>query len=168
MDKITVKKIDKEKEWEEFLAHHPEANFLQSWYWGEFHKSYGNKIYRVGFFDKNNLIGVMFLVVEDAKRGKYLTVPGGPIIDWQNKDLLQVTFNEMKSIAKQEGCVFLRVRSQLCSDDFSKNIFKENGFIGAPTHLHAELTSQLDITKSEEELLANMRKATRYEVKKAS
>ena len=34
-------------------------------------------------------------------------------------------------------------------------------------HLHAELTSQLDITKPEEDLMTQMRKTTRYEVKKA-
>ena len=34
-------------------------------------------------------------------------------------------------------------------------------------HLHAELSNLLDITKTEEELLANMRKATRYEIKQA-
>ncbi|OGH51492.1 MAG: hypothetical protein A3H17_00365 [Candidatus Levybacteria bacterium RIFCSPLOWO2_12_FULL_37_14] len=33
-------------------------------------------------------------------------------------------------------------------------------------HLHAELTSQLNIIKPEEELLLQMRKATRYEIKK--
>jgi lipid II:glycine glycyltransferase (peptidoglycan interpeptide bridge formation enzyme) len=33
-------------------------------------------------------------------------------------------------------------------------------------HLHAELTSQLDIAKTEEELMMQMRKGTRYEIKK--
>ena len=34
-------------------------------------------------------------------------------------------------------------------------------------HLHAELTSRLDISKQEEELMAQMRKSTRYEIRKA-
>ena len=37
-----VKIIDDEKVWEDFLGLHPEANFLQSWYWGEFHKAWEN------------------------------------------------------------------------------------------------------------------------------
>lgn len=167
MAKITVSAINTEKEWEEFLVTHTEANFLQSWYWGEFHKVSGNKIYRSGFYNKNKLVGVMLSIVEDAKRGRYLTVPGGPIIDWEDTDLTGKFVDEIKRIALEEKCVFARIRPQLKSDDFSKLFFKKNGFISAPTHLHAELTSQLDMTKSEDELLANMRKTTRYEVKKA-
>ncbi|MEK7517429.1 MAG: peptidoglycan bridge formation glycyltransferase FemA/FemB family protein [Patescibacteria group bacterium] len=167
MAKITIKQIDNKKIWEDFMSLHPEANFLQSWYWGEFHQALKNNIQRTGFYEGSKLVGVMLSIVEDAKRGRYLTVPGGPIIDWDKSDLIEAFVNEIKRIAKEQNCVFVRVRPQLESNDFSKNIFKQNGFINAPMHLHAELTSQLDITKPEEELLKNMRKTTRYEVKKA-
>lgn len=167
MAKITVKSVDNEKEWEDFLVSHPEANFLQSWNWGDFHRALGRTIQRTGFYDKEKLVGVMLSVVEPAKRGRYLTVPGGPIINWGNKDLLKEFTSQVKEISKKEDCVFARVRPQLKKDDFSKNIFKSLGFIKSPMHLHAELTSQLDITKSEDELLAGMRKTTRYEIKKA-
>ena len=109
----------------------------------------------------------MLSVVEPARRGKYLTVPGGPIINWQNNNLINAFLQQIKTVAKGNNCVFVRVRSQLKSDEFSKNLFRSLGFKKAPMHLHAELTSQLNITKSEEELIAQMRKATRYEVRKA-
>jgi lipid II:glycine glycyltransferase (peptidoglycan interpeptide bridge formation enzyme) len=168
MANVTVKAIEHEEEWEEFLTHHPEANFLQSWYWGEFHQNYGNAIHRAGFYKNNKLIGLMLSVVENAKRGRYLTIPAGPIIDWQDADLVNQFAMEIKRVAKEQNCVFVRVRPQLESNEFSQDLFKKLGFIEAPIHLHAELTSQLDITKSEEELLAQMRKTTRYEIRKAT
>lgn len=167
MAQITIKNISDKKLWEEFILAKNEANFLQSWAWGEFHKALGKTIDRTGFYENNKLVGVMLSVVEPARRGKYLTVPGGPIIDWGNKDLINAFAIQIKEIAKKNGCVFIRVRPQLKKDDFSINLFKNLGFIKAPMHLHAELTSQLDITKTEEELMAQMRKSTRYEVKKA-
>jgi lipid II:glycine glycyltransferase (peptidoglycan interpeptide bridge formation enzyme) len=166
MADITVKIIDEEKIWEDFLLAHPEANFLQSWYWGEFHKALGNIIHRIGFYSGNVLAGVMLSVVEDARRGRYLTVPAGPIVDWADDSLVTAFIAAIKKQATDDNCVFVRVRPQLEANDFSKNLFKKLGFVTAPIHLHAELTSQLDITKPEDELLANMRKATRYEVKK--
>ena len=164
---VTIKQINNQDIWEKFLNKHLEANFLQSWYWGEFHKSLENQIERIGFYKDNKLVAVMLSVAENAKRGKYLTIPGGPIIDWQDREVVSSAFSEMKKIAKNLNCVFVRVRPQLVSNDFSKNLFRENGFRDAPMHLHAELTSQLDITKSEEGLLMKMRKSTRYEIKKA-
>jgi len=167
MDEIIIKEVISESSWEDFLKDRPEANFLQSWYWGEFHKSYGHSIQRSGFFKRETLVGVMLSIVENAKRGRYLTVPGGPIIDWENASLVDKAMVEMKRIALAKACIFVRVRPQLISNNFSKNLFKKHGFVSAPMHFHAELTTQLDITKPEDELLLNMRKATRYEIRKA-
>ena len=161
------------------MATHPEASFLQSWYWGDFYTALGNpssraelatgrgKIHRTGFYTDGQLAGVMLSIVETAKRARYLTVPGGPIIDWDDKGMIKAFVSEIKRIAKNEKCVFVRVRPQLEANEFSKKIFSDYGFRNAPIHLHAELTSQLDITKSEEKILAGMRKTTRYEIKKA-
>lgn len=164
---IAIKQINDKNMWEEFILSKNEANFLQSWSWGDFHKALNKQIFRTGFFENNKLIGVMLSVIEPARRGKYLTVPGGPIIDWQKKDYADAFVKQITQIGKENGCVFVRIRPQLKSDEFSKKTFKNLGFITAPIHLHAELTSQLDITKSEEELLMQMRKGTRYEIKKA-
>jgi len=166
MASIEIKNIDSKEVWENFLTSHPEANFLQSWYWGEFHKNLGSKIYRTGFYNHGSLVGVMLSVVEDAKRGRYLTVPAGPIIDWRNHDLVNNFVEQLKRQAQQANCAFVRVRPQLEATDFSKKLFGDLGFISAPIHLHAELTSQLNLSPTEDQLLANMRKATRYEIKK--
>ena len=164
---ITVKSVTDKKEWENFLEMHEEANFLQSWYWGEFHKNFGKNIQRTGFYRNGSLIGVMLSIVEDAKRGKYITVPAGPIIDWKNKEIINAVFSEMKKVAKLNQCSFIRIRPQLVEDEFSLKIFKQQNCHKSPMHLTADLTSQLDITKTEDELLAQMRKGTRYEIRKA-
>lgn len=164
---VTVKEITNKKEWEGFLEKHPETNFLQSYQWGEFHEALGHTVIRSGFYADNKLAGVMLSAVETAKRGRYLTVPAGPIINWQDKAVVKEFKKEIVRIAKNNACSFVRVRPQIESNDFSKHLFKDIGFRSAPMHLHAELTSQLDITKSEDELMAQMRKATRYEIRKA-
>lgn len=167
MAEITVKLIEKERIWEGFMESHSEANFLQSWYWGEFHKNLGKTVFRMGFFIDDKLEGAMLCIVENAKRGRYLTIPAGPVIDWKNEKLVKKAFEQMKIIAIENNCIFVRVRPQLKSDEFSKKIFQEYKLRNSPMHLHAELTNQLDITQSEDDLLRNMRKSTRYEIKKA-
>lgn len=164
---MEIKEITNKAEWDTFLKTRPEANFLQSWQWGQFHEALGKKIVRSGFYDRDKLQGVMLCVVEKARRATYLTVPGGPIIDWNKTSLVNTFKNEVIRAARENNCSFVRVRPQLESNDFSQKLFKKFGFKVSPMHLHAELTNQLDIQKPEEELLANMRKATRYEIRKA-
>lgn len=161
---VDVKQITDKQIWEDFVLNYSGANFLQSWSWGEFHKNLDHKIIRSGFYNDNQLVGVMLSVVENAKRATYLTVPGGPLIDW---NLSQDFANEIKRIALENDCGFVRVRPQVLDNSENRNMFTHLGFRSAPMHLHAELTHQLDLNKSEDELLINMRKATRYEIKQA-
>ncbi len=97
MANVTIKNIEDKKVWEDFLAGRTEANFLQSWYWGEFHKALGNVIHRVGFYIGDVLAAVMLSVVEDARRGRYLTVPAGPIMDWADENLVESFTKEIKN-----------------------------------------------------------------------
>ncbi|MCL2110470.1 peptidoglycan bridge formation glycyltransferase FemA/FemB family protein [Microgenomates group bacterium] len=164
---LETKVVESREEWEGWLATREEASFLQSWEWGVFQENIDHPIRRIGFYRAEELIGVMLTVVEPAKRGRYLTVPGGPIIDWENAALAELAVMEMKKIAREEKCVFVRVRPQIEETNLNKIMFFKLGFRKAPIHMHAELTHRLDLTKSTEELQREMRKATRYEIRRA-
>lgn len=167
MAKINIAEIDKKILWEKFVNSYPKTNFLQSWNWGQFHQKLGKIIRRVGFYDGKKLVGVMLCIVEQAKRATYLTVPGGPLIDWINTEQIQLFKKIVEDIAKKMGCAFIRVRPQIFEDEKNSKLFKSLGFKNAPMHLHAELTRQLDLNKTEDQLLSEMRKTTRYEIRKA-
>ncbi len=167
MASIEHREVEGVKVWEDFLSKHPEANFLQSSFWGEFNEVIKHPSHRIGLFKGSEMVGAMLGVVEPAKRGRYLTVPGGPIIDWHDEELVSAAVRAMKDLAAREKCAFVRVRSQLVQDDFSKDLFKKHGFRPAQMHMHAELTLQLDITGELSAIQQNFRKNTRYELKQA-
>src|SRR3989344_600585 len=102
MAEIAVRPIENKAEWEKFLAWHPEANFLHSWYWGEFHERIGHSVARRGFYDGESLVGVLLAIVEPARRGRHLVIPGGPILDWQNQRLVRAWVEEIKRKAKKQ------------------------------------------------------------------
>jgi peptidoglycan pentaglycine glycine transferase (the first glycine) len=166
MAHLTTQHITNKNEWDTFLLTHVEANFLQSWLWGDFHEALKKKVFRIGIYRDDVLIGLMLLVREVTRRATYLTVPGGPIIDWTDEEVVSCAMNEMRTIAHSSKSSFIRVRPQLVENDTSEHIFKHHGFILAPMHLHAELTSQLSIVPTEDELLKGMRKQTRAEIRK--
>ncbi|MEK9135334.1 MAG: peptidoglycan bridge formation glycyltransferase FemA/FemB family protein [Patescibacteria group bacterium] len=143
--------INKE-EWEEFWVGQKEKTFLQSWNWGEFQKMMGGKIWR--------LDGAMAVKVK-AKRGTFLLIQHNVVIS-------EILLDELKKIAREEKCDFIRIVPLLIKDEENIKIFKKLGFREAPIHANAyEATWKLDITPSEENLLGNMRKTTRYLIKQA-
>jgi lipid II:glycine glycyltransferase (peptidoglycan interpeptide bridge formation enzyme) len=88
-------------------------------------------------------------------------------MDWNDEQLVALWQRAIVATAKQRGAVFVRCRPQLFDDDCSQKLFNKLGWREAPMHLHAQLTRQIDLGENEEKLLANMRKNTRYEVRRA-
>ena len=165
---MTVADITDKQQWDQFVQAHPEANFLQSWQWGEFHLSRGKSVLRRGLFDNDQLIGVYVGEVETAKRGRHIAIAGGPIVDWQNQAAVQALVADMKQQGRQHYCAFVRVRPQLTYSEQSMKLFKELGFRRAPMYLSVELAVVLDLAKSEEELLKGMRQRLRRALRKAA
>ena len=149
--------------WEKIMKKYPEANFLQSPAYGKMNEILGYKVISEDFNDK----GWALMIVRDAKRGRYLEIPCGPLIDWEDKKLARKVCERISEIAKREKCVFVRIRPQLMANKKNLQILADLGLKKSPMHLAAEHTVLIDLTLSEEELLANMRRQTRYDVRRA-
>lgn len=185
---MEVREITEKITWEDFLLGGEESKlfsfpfavarecedktFLQSWNWGEFQIRMGNKIWRLGIFDGEKLIGTALISKIKARRGTFLLIQHGPVIKQQETSDKKQAFNtlleELKKIGEEEGAIFIRMNPLWQNNEENKRIFKELGFIDSPMHANAyEATWKLDITLPEEELFKNMRKTTRYLVRQA-
>ena len=168
---MEIREITDKTIWEEFLAQCGRKTFLQSWNWGEFHASMGNKIWRFGMYEGSQLVSVALVEKITARRGSFLIVPHGPItnskIKNQNAKLLSLLLDTLKKLAKEEKADFIRVSPIWERTEENISIFKDLNFRVAPLHYHPESSWKLDISKPEEELLRSMRKTTRYLIKQA-
>lgn len=183
---MQIKEITNKKIWEGFLLGCTEKTFLQSWNWGEFQKSLGNppsqnatarqrKIWRLGIFENGNLISVALVIKMTAKRGSFLLVPHGPTIasQWKSQilnpksQILEILLNKLKELAKQEKTDFIRISPIWERTNENETLFENLGFRLRPLHTHPESSWKLNIEKSEEELFNNMRKTTKYLIKRA-
>lgn len=168
MTKINIIDAESREKWDKFVTSHQEANFLQSWDFYEFHKSRGKKVVRRIAVDEKNKIHAAYAgVVETARRGTYLAIAGGPIMDFSDKKLVRMIFEDIKAEGEANDCVFVRVRPQLERTKEAYQIFKENGLKSAPTFLSVEYAAILDLNKSEEEIMKSMHRRIRYAVNNA-
>jgi lipid II:glycine glycyltransferase (peptidoglycan interpeptide bridge formation enzyme) len=180
MEKFEIKEIKNKKIWEDFLFKIKEKTFLQSFNWGEFNKLMGNKIWRLGIYEKipntkcqmSNLIGVALVIKIEAKRGNFLLLAHGPNINSKVKTLkskvLEALLKELKKIAKKEGCSFIRMVPLWEKNIENQKLLQEFGFREAQMHASAyEATLKLDVSLPEKELLMGFRKTTRYLIRQA-
>ena len=153
---MKIKEIENKEVWEGFLKGFESKTFLQSWNWGKFQSLMGKEIWRLGVFSDNKLLGVCFVYKEKAKRGKHLVIPHGPIIQKNESQVFQ-----------EEKARFIRVAPILEQTEENRKIFEQIGFRQAPMHIHAEVSWQINIDRSEKEILMDMKKNTRYYTRKA-
>lgn len=158
---------DDRSTWDDFITAHPESNFLQSWDFYEFHLSRGKKVVRRLVYEEDKIVGAYAGVVETAKRGWYLAIAGGPILDWENKKLVQAVFEDIKAEGEKAGCVFVRVRPQLPLSEKSLDLMKNLGLKKAPMYLSVEYAGVLNLSKTEEEILAGASQGFRRKLRKA-
>ncbi len=154
------------KDYEQFIQTRSEANFLHSWQWGEAYILVGQAVHRIGIYDGDNVVGVLQAVVENARRGRYIEVAGGPLIDWDNEAIVNIALQAMADLGRREACVCVRFRPQLEFKPEYMQYFKSLGLKKAVLHLRAEHTSIINLSQTKEGILMNMRKQTRYEIRR--
>lgn len=165
---IEFRAVTDPKAWDDFAQKHPLATFLDSWTWGEFERSYGVNYENIGLYKENELVGILPIMGVKAKRGRYLHLRHAPIIDWSDSALVKQVVDYLKAKAKTEGYHFIRVSPLLPRTAENTAILTAQGFKRAPVPaMDAIETLKIEISKPEEEILAQMRKNTRYYIKKA-
>ncbi len=149
--------------WQKVVKKYPEANFLQSPEYAKMNELLGDKVIFGDFGDTAHAL----MIVRSAKRGRYLEIPCGPLMDWTDTKNVKQIFKKIAETGKKEKCSFVRVRPQLNATEKNLNLLAKLGLKKSPMHLAAEHTVMVDLKCSEEEMLARMRRQTRYEVRRA-
>lgn len=148
---------------DDVVKKYPEANFLQSPDYGKMNELLHDKVITSDF----DGAGYALMIVRNAKRGRYLEIPCGPLTDWKDKKSVKKVLDEIAKIGKAERCVFVRIRPQLPATPENLALLEKLGLKKSPMHLAAEHTVMIDLRKTEDELLADMRRQTRYEVRRS-
>jgi len=155
--------------WNQFISTNG-GDFLQSFEWGEFQKSLDRKIWRLGIEENGTLIAVALVVKMPLPLGQsYLYSPRGPIFlsppvregdtDGVEEDRFKKILDEIKLLAKKEGCIFYRLEPI--------KILPTTNCQLLPSYGGQRITQTVifDITSSPENLLNSFHPKTRYNIR---
>lgn len=171
---MIVSEISSKSTWQDFFDKNGSPSFLQSWEWGELQERLTYGVQRLGLFEDKKLVGIAQVIKINSKRGNFLFIPHGPIImkhETYNikhlKNLVAEFRDYLITIAKRDDFSFVRVAPILENSSENQKMFYDLGFKKAPIYMHAERMWVLPLIKSEEKLMSEMRKTTRYSIRKA-
>lgn len=161
-------KINNKKQLNDFVGAQKHSQFLQSWQWGEFHKTVSENVFRVGVEDGGKLVAAATIIKKALPMGKkYFYCPRGPIINKSQipitKQIVELLYNIIKQMAQEEDAMFLRF-----DPTFKITDPEHSGLpIVKTIDIEPSQTLILNLEKSEPELLKGMHPKTRYNIKLA-
>lgn len=158
------------------MTNSPDGGFLQSEYWRKFQESVGRKIYNISSInDSGELVAYANIITHNLPIvGQYFYIPRGPVLT-QNSKLktqshstkLKTFFSDSINLAKKNNIGWIRIEPNSESD---LNLIQENlpdraKIKKSSVDIQPKEILVLDISKSEEELLAQMKQKTRYNIR---
>ncbi len=150
---MTIQPCTTHLSWKEWEINHPNLSFLQSWEWGEFQRSVGYEPVRWQMFDHGTSIG-------QIQGFTHRVLPGVSYLYLPRMYSDGVDLTAVRDAAKNSGIDFLRIEP---TGDIAIH--------GVRSRLVASRqpaqTLVLELSKTEEELLADMHTKTRYNIRVA-
>lgn len=108
------------EEHDEFVKNSPQTNLLQSSDWAKIKDNWGNE--RLGIYQDQKLVAVASILIQPLPLGfTMLYIPRGPIMDYQNSELVAFMLQSIKTYAKSKRAIFAK---------FDPSLFLRKGLIG--------------------------------------
>lgn len=151
--------LSEEKERFNASAKHP----LQTYEWGEFREKMGRRVIRAGIFENERLNTVFqFSLHPFPVLGFNIGyLPKGP---YPTKDLVEA----LKRFGKKNNCAFIQLEPNCEVDSIhnKNNLIKEfPDLVESRKPMFTKFTFYIDLKKTPEELLSQMKEKTRYNVR---
>jgi lipid II:glycine glycyltransferase (peptidoglycan interpeptide bridge formation enzyme) len=168
--------------WDRALLALPNPHILQSWAWGEFKSRHGWSAARLLFEEEGRTVAAAS-ILERKLPGPPLSilyVPKGPALDWSDAALAAGVLAEVERLARRRRALFVKVDPDIYYPDApgqagsrpacapeTASLLAARGWRFSGEQIQFRNTLLLDLTRSEDDLLAAMKQKTRYNVRLA-
>ncbi|NDJ74775.1 MAG: peptidoglycan bridge formation glycyltransferase FemA/FemB family protein [Chloroflexi bacterium] len=155
-------------EWDTLVEQHPRGHLLQTSAWGDLKAAFGWTPLQVGLAGENGALvaGASVLLKRLPYRlGRWAYVPYGPVVDWSDGEQVRALVAAIDDAARQHGVAFLKIEPgfHLAGVDFATFGFRAN-----PHTVQPPRTLALDISGTEDDVLARMNQGTRRNIRKSA
>lgn len=155
---------EEEPQWDKFIQTHPLSTIHQLSHWGHFQKIIPSReeYWIIALIKDEKIIGGTMVIRHKLPKGfSWLYCARGPLINFHSQAQRKALLKKLKEIAKEEKSIFVRFDPPL-THKFSLPRFNHIKYGFQPQN-----TLTLDLTKSQEQLLKEMKQKGRYNIRLA-
>lgn len=99
-------------EYEQFVSNHPQHSLLQSYNWSKIKHNWQHRY--IGVYQDKELVAASLILIKILPlKQKFAYIPKGPLLDYNNLELVNFVFKEIKKFAKQQKWIFIRIMPNL-------------------------------------------------------
>ena len=157
--------------WDHLAAAHPNGHILQTSPWGTLKAQFGWRQQQVGVARAGRLIaGAQILTRRlPAGIGRLAYVPKGPLVDWDDHEQIATLLPLLDRAAQAQGAIALTIEPDLVDAPAHHDRLQTLGFSpSALNGIQPRRTIVVDISGSEDDILAAFKSKTRYNVRLAA
>jgi peptidoglycan pentaglycine glycine transferase (the first glycine) len=161
-------RIPTRQEWDRFVLSR-EGHLLQSWAWGEFKARFGWDVERLAVRDEtgDQVNGVAQILIRRLPLGSLAYVPKGPVVEPGDRETWVRVLRRLREFGQQRGVTFLKIEPDWEGEHPQSQLFIEEGFKLSDRAIQPATTIVVSLKADEEEILAQMKSKTRYNVRLA-
>lgn len=152
--------------WEGFVANEPTGNFLQSAAWGQFKSRWGWRARRVAVKREGILVAGAQVLFRKLPLGRSVAyIPRGPVMPDDDESLFAVLMDEIHRVCRVEKALILTIEPNWPLPTAGTEQLKQLGFRPSQSTIQPSATILLDLRPSEQEIMAQMHKKWRYNIR---
>lgn len=180
---LKITEITNQTEWNNQLSKMPHAHVLQTWEWGQFkYETTGWYPHRWAIQKDNETIAMCSMGERKIGLFSMMYAPKGPAMDYSNLELVAEVFTLLQQKAKEHRAIWLKIDPDIPyatgvpdeDDDLPsdiganvKNWLEGNNWRFSDDQIQFRNTVTIDLSQSEDDILAAMSGNTRRKVRQA-
>lgn len=145
----------------------PSCHILQTSTWAELKCSFGWWATRVAARRKGQVVAGAQILFRPLPIGigSIAYLPKGPLVDWNDLDQCRYVLSLCEEVARSGHAIFLKVEPDLPDTPETATLMERLGLQPSQQSVQPRRTLIVDLSVSEEELLARMTQKTRYNIR---
>ncbi|MDQ2745358.1 MAG: peptidoglycan bridge formation glycyltransferase FemA/FemB family protein, partial [Chloroflexota bacterium] len=155
--------------WNTFVAASPYGHTLQTWEWGEFKTGTGWEALRLALCDERGIRAAAQVLIRRPLPfgfGKVAYVPKGPVLDYADSTLLGQMLDALVRLAANHHVLALKIEPEVVEPSSLGEELRRRGWRdSSPVQMRS--TIWVDLSSSEDEILARQKQKTRYNTRLA-